>query len=113
MQTGSVYVKSGGKLDALLENYYSFVHCVFLSFFFTFLSLLVLGEPETIDWYSPQGEKITSNQRVVVQREGIRSWLTIYNANIDDAGIYRCQAIDSKGHTQESTVVLEIYREYL
>ncbi|PIO38687.1 hypothetical protein AB205_0084280, partial [Aquarana catesbeiana] len=71
----------------------------------------VLGEPETIDWYSPQGEKITSNQRVVVQREGIRSWLTIYNANIDDAGIYRCQAIDSKGHTQESTVVLEIYQK--
>lgn len=76
-----------------------------------YFTCTVLGEPETIDWYSPQGEKITSNQRVVVQREGIRSWLTIYNANIDDAGIYRCQAIDSKGHTQESTVVLEIYQK--
>ncbi|XP_040279150.1 neural cell adhesion molecule 2 isoform X2 [Bufo bufo] len=41
----------------------------------------------------------------------MRSWLTIYNANIDDAGIYRCQATDSKGHTQESTVVLEIYQK--
>lgn len=76
-----------------------------------YFTCTVLGEPETIDWYSPQGEKITSNQRVVVQREGIRSWLTIYNANIDDAGIYRCQATDSKGHTQESTVVLEIYQK--
>ncbi|XP_077336171.1 neural cell adhesion molecule 2 isoform X3 [Lithobates pipiens] len=76
-----------------------------------YFTCTVLGEPEIIDWYSPQGEKITSNQRVVVQREGIRSWLTIYNANIDDAGIYRCQAIDSKGHTQESTVVLEIYQK--
>ncbi|XP_072288271.1 neural cell adhesion molecule 2 isoform X1 [Pyxicephalus adspersus] len=76
-----------------------------------YFTCTVLGEPETIDWYSPQGEKITSNQRVVVQREGIRSWLTIYNANIDDAGIYRCQAIDSKGHIQESTVVLEIYQK--
>ncbi|XP_044143507.1 neural cell adhesion molecule 2 isoform X2 [Bufo gargarizans] len=76
-----------------------------------YFTCTVLGEAETIDWYSPQGERITSNQRIVAQREGMRSWLTIYNANIDDAGIYRCQATDSKGHTQESTVVLEIYQK--
>ncbi|XP_063812437.1 neural cell adhesion molecule 2 isoform X2 [Pseudophryne corroboree] len=76
-----------------------------------YFTCTVVGEPETIDWYNPQGEKIMSNQRVVVQRESIRSWLTIYNAKIDDAGIYRCQASDSKGHTQESTVVLEIYQK--
>ncbi|KAM9319459.1 neural cell adhesion molecule 2 [Gastrophryne carolinensis] len=76
-----------------------------------YFTCTVLGEPETIDWYNPQGEKVISNQRVVVQREGIRSWLTIYKANIDDAGIYRCQATDSKGHTQEATVVLEIYQK--
>ena len=46
-----------------------------------------------------------------MQKEGIRSRLTIYNANIDDAGIYRCQATDAKGQTQEATVVLEIYRK--
>ncbi|XP_073440600.1 neural cell adhesion molecule 2 isoform X1 [Dendrobates tinctorius] len=76
-----------------------------------YFTCTVLGEAETIDWYNPQGEKIISNQRVVAQREGMRSWLTIYNANIDDAGIYRCQATDSRGHTQESTVVLEIYQK--
>ncbi|KAG8590839.1 hypothetical protein GDO81_006933 [Engystomops pustulosus] len=76
-----------------------------------YFTCTVLGEAETIDWYNPQGEKIISNQRVVAHREGMRSWLTIYNANIDDAGIYRCQATDSKGHTQESTVVVEIYQK--
>ena len=70
-----------------------------------------IGEPESIDWYNPQGEKIISTQRVSVQKEGIRSRLTIYNANIEDAGIYRCQATDAKGQTQEATVVLEIYRK--
>ncbi|XP_008587196.1 PREDICTED: neural cell adhesion molecule 2-like, partial [Galeopterus variegatus] len=69
-----------------------------------------IGEPESIDWFNPQGEKIISTQRVMVQKEGVRSRLTIYNANIEDAGIYRCQATDAKGQTQEATVVLEIYR---
>ncbi|KAM8975899.1 neural cell adhesion molecule 2 isoform 1-T1 [Pelodytes ibericus] len=76
-----------------------------------YFTCTVIGDPDTIDWFNPQGEKITSSQRVVVQREGIRSWLTIYNANIDDAGIYRCQATDSLGHIQEATVVLEIYQK--
>ncbi|MEE6468147.1 hypothetical protein FKM82_008177 [Ascaphus truei] len=76
-----------------------------------YFTCTVIGEPETIDWFNPQGDKIISSQRVVVQKEGIRSWLTIYNANVDDAGIYRCQATDDKGHTQEATVVLEIYQK--
>lgn len=72
---------------------------------------VAIGEPESIEWYNPQGEKIVSSQRVVVQKEGVRSRLTIYNANIEDAGIYRCQATDTKGQTEEATVVLEIYRK--
>ncbi|XP_020645270.1 neural cell adhesion molecule 2 isoform X1 [Pogona vitticeps] len=76
-----------------------------------FFTCTVIGEPESIDWYNPQGEKIISNQRVVVQKEGVRSRLTIYNANVEDAGIYRCQATDSRGLTQEATVVLEIYQK--
>ncbi|XP_061483879.1 neural cell adhesion molecule 2 isoform X2 [Rhineura floridana] len=76
-----------------------------------FFTCTVIGEPESIDWYNPQGEKIVSNQRVVVQKEGVRSRLTIYNANVEDAGIYRCQATDSRGQTQEATVVLEIYQK--
>lgn len=78
---------------------------------FLLLDSAAIGEPESIDWYNPQGEKIISTQRVVVQKEGVRSRLTIYNANIEDAGIYRCQATDAKGQTQEATVVLEIYRK--
>ncbi|NXP36803.1 NCAM2 protein, partial [Leiothrix lutea] len=76
-----------------------------------FFTCTAIGEPESIDWYNPQGEKIVSGQRVVVQKEGIRSRLTIYNANVEDAGIYRCQATDAKGQTQEATVVLEIYQK--
>lgn len=82
----------------------------FRPFLFSWL-FAAIGEPESIDWYNPQGEKIISTQRVVVQKEGVRSRLTIYNANIEDAGIYRCQATDAKGQTQEATVVLEIYRK--
>lgn len=78
---------------------------------FLFHGFAAIGEPESIDWYNPQGEKIISTQRVVVQKEVGRSRLTIYNANIEDAGIYRCQATDAKGQTQEATVVLEIYRK--
>lgn len=80
--------------------------------FFLFIYFAAIGEPDNIDWYNPQGEKIVSSQRVVVQKEGVRSRLIIYNADIEDAGIYRCQATDAKGQTQEATVVLEIYRKY-
>uniref|UniRef100_A0A8B9BKL5 Neural cell adhesion molecule 2 n=1 Tax=Anser brachyrhynchus TaxID=132585 RepID=A0A8B9BKL5_9AVES len=76
-----------------------------------FFTCTAIGEPDTVDWYNPQGEKIVSSQRVVVQKEGVRSRLTIYNADIEDAGIYRCQATDAKGQTQEATVVLEIYQK--
>ncbi|XP_043927956.1 neural cell adhesion molecule 2 [Protopterus annectens] len=76
-----------------------------------FFTCTVIGEPDKIEWYNPQGEKIISSQRVVVQKEGIRSRLTIYNANVEDSGIYRCQATNSKGESQEATVVLEIYEK--
>lgn len=81
-----------------------------ITYFFNYFA--AIGEPDNIDWYNPQGEKIVSSQRVVVQKEGVRSRLIIYNADIEDAGIYRCQATDAKGQTQEATVVLEIYRKY-
>uniref|UniRef100_A0AAR2LQD1 Neural cell adhesion molecule 2 n=1 Tax=Pygocentrus nattereri TaxID=42514 RepID=A0AAR2LQD1_PYGNA len=67
--------------------------------------------PISLNWFNPQGERIISNQRVVLHTEGVRSRLTIYNAIIEDAGIYRCQAVDAKGQTQEATVVLEIYQK--
>ncbi|XP_048054155.1 neural cell adhesion molecule 2 isoform X1 [Megalobrama amblycephala] len=76
-----------------------------------FFTCTAIGELLSINWFSPQGERIISNQRVIVQTEGARSRLTIYNAIIEDAGIYRCQAVDAKGQTQEATVVLEIYQK--
>uniref|UniRef100_A0A3B5Q535 Neural cell adhesion molecule 2 n=2 Tax=Xiphophorus maculatus TaxID=8083 RepID=A0A3B5Q535_XIPMA len=45
-----------------------------------------------------------------LQAEASRSRLIIYNAIIEDAGIYRCQATDASGHTEEASVVLEIYQ---
>ncbi|XP_052401787.1 neural cell adhesion molecule 2-like [Carassius gibelio] len=76
-----------------------------------FFTCTAIGDPVSINWFSPQGERIISNQRVVVHTEGVRSRLTIYNAIIEDAGIYRCQAVDAKGQSQEATVVLEIYQK--
>ncbi|XP_066516169.1 neural cell adhesion molecule 2-like isoform X2 [Hoplias malabaricus] len=76
-----------------------------------FFTCTVIGEPVNINWFNPQGERIISNQRVVLHTEGVRSRLTIYNAIIEDAGIYRCQAVDARGQTQEATVVLEIYQK--
>ncbi|KAL7845902.1 hypothetical protein AOLI_G00240940 [Acnodon oligacanthus] len=76
-----------------------------------FFTCTVIGEPISLNWFNPQGERIISNQRVVLHTEGVRSRLTIYNAIIEDAGIYRCQAVDAKGQSQEATVVLEIYQK--
>ncbi|KAK1802792.1 hypothetical protein P4O66_021328, partial [Electrophorus voltai] len=79
--------------------------------FFLYCPSPVIGDAVNMNWYSPQGERIISNQRLVIHTEGVRSRLTIYNAIIEDAGIYRCQVSDSKGQTQEATVVLEIYQK--
>lgn len=76
-----------------------------------FFTCTVIGEPVSLTWYNPQGEAILSNHRVIVHTEGGRSRLTVYNAIVEDAGIYRCQAKDAKGQTQEATVVLEIYQK--
>uniref|UniRef100_A0A8B9LUH0 Neural cell adhesion molecule 2 n=1 Tax=Astyanax mexicanus TaxID=7994 RepID=A0A8B9LUH0_ASTMX len=65
----------------------------------------------SLDWYNPQGERMVPSPRVALHNEGVRSRLTLYNANVEDAGIYRCQATDAQGQTQEATVVLEIYQK--
>ncbi|XP_051870669.1 neural cell adhesion molecule 2-like isoform X1 [Pristis pectinata] len=76
-----------------------------------FFTCTAIGEPVSIEWYSPDGEKVISNERVVVQTEGVRSRLTIYNANEEDAGIYQCQVTDASGNSQEATVLVEIYKK--
>ncbi|XP_026769062.3 neural cell adhesion molecule 2 isoform X1 [Pangasianodon hypophthalmus] len=76
-----------------------------------FFTCTVIGEPISLEWYNPQGERMVPSPRVALHNEGVRSRLTLYNANIEDAGIYRCQATDSQGQTREATVVLEIYQK--
>lgn len=81
--------------------------------FFLFLCLLpAIGEPVRLEWFNPLGERIVSSKRMNLQAEASRSRLIIYNAIIEDAGIYRCQATDASGHTEEASVVLEIYRKF-
>lgn len=82
-----------------------------LSLSLTLTLLLAIGEPVRLEWYNPQGERIVASKRMALHMETSRSRLIIYNAIIEDAGIYRCQATDASGHTEEASVVLEIYRK--
>ncbi|XP_060923209.1 neural cell adhesion molecule 2-like, partial [Limanda limanda] len=75
-----------------------------------FFICTAIGEPVRLDWYNPQGERIVQSKRMALHSETSRSRLIIYNAIIEDAGIYRCQATDASGHTEEASVVLEIYQ---
>uniref|UniRef100_A0AAV2L848 Ig-like domain-containing protein n=1 Tax=Knipowitschia caucasica TaxID=637954 RepID=A0AAV2L848_KNICA len=68
-----------------------------------------IGEPVRLEWFSPEGDRIVASRRMALHTESSRSRLIIYNAIIEDAGIYRCQATDASGHTVEASVVLEIY----
>ncbi|XP_061571750.1 neural cell adhesion molecule 2-like isoform X2 [Cololabis saira] len=75
-----------------------------------FFICTAIGEPVRLEWYNPQGERIVPSKRMSLHTETSRSRLIIYNAIIEDAGIYRCQATDASGHTAEASVVLEIYQ---
>ncbi|KAM3585496.1 uncharacterized protein V6R79_019070 [Siganus canaliculatus] len=75
-----------------------------------FFICTAIGEPVRLEWYNPQGERIVPSRRMALHTETSRSRLIIYNAIIEDAGIYRCQATDASGHTEEASVVLEIYQ---
>ncbi|XP_047211020.1 neural cell adhesion molecule 2-like isoform X2 [Girardinichthys multiradiatus] len=76
-----------------------------------FFTCTAIGEPVRLEWFNPLGERIVSSKRMTLQTESFRSRLIIYNAIIEDAGIYRCQATDASGHTEEASVVLEIYQK--
>ncbi|KAM9327448.1 LOW QUALITY PROTEIN: neural cell adhesion molecule 2 [Pholidichthys leucotaenia] len=75
-----------------------------------FFICTAIGEPVKLEWYNPQGERIVPSKRMALHTETSRSRLIIYNAIVEDAGIYRCQATDARGHTEEASVVLEIYQ---
>lgn len=78
-------------------------------------SSLVAGEAKDkdISWFSPNGEKLSPNQQriSVVWNDDDSSTLTIYNANIDDAGIYKCVVTGEDGTQSEATVNVKIFRK--
>ncbi|TRY92788.1 hypothetical protein DNTS_024859 [Danionella cerebrum] len=76
-----------------------------------FFTCTAIGDAVSLNWFSPQGDLLVSNQRVVVHTEGTRSRLTIYSAVIEDAGVYRCQAEDTRKQSQEASLLLQIYQK--
>ncbi|XP_051912878.1 neural cell adhesion molecule 2-like isoform X5 [Hippocampus zosterae] len=76
-----------------------------------FFICTAIGEPVRLEWYNPQGERIVASKRMALHTETSRSRLIIYNAIVEDAGIYRCQATEANGRTAEASVVLEIYQK--
>lgn len=77
------------------------------------LLFLVTGDAKSKDifWFAPNGEKLTTNQQhISVVRTDDSSTLTIYNVNIDDAGIYKCVASSEEGEV-EATLNVQIFRK--
>ncbi|NWQ58990.1 NCAM1 protein, partial [Neopipo cinnamomea] len=77
----------------------------------------VAGEAKSkdISWFSPNGEKLTPNQQriSVVRNDDFSSTLTIYNANIDDAGIYKCVVSSADEGDSEATVNVKIFQKLM
>ncbi|XP_069751034.1 neural cell adhesion molecule 1a isoform X7 [Narcine bancroftii] len=78
-----------------------------------FFLCTVTGDASSISWYLPNGDKIDpSQQRIAVATVSeISSSLTLYSANVDDAGIYRCVATSKDGNESEATVNVKIYQK--
>ncbi|XP_064207104.1 neural cell adhesion molecule 1a isoform X9 [Anguilla rostrata] len=72
----------------------------------------VVGEATDIDWFFPSGEKILPNQQevIVTRNDEASSTLTIYNANVDKAGTYKCVAKSGDKESQ-ATVNVKIYQK--
>ncbi|XP_049322772.1 neural cell adhesion molecule 1b isoform X2 [Astyanax mexicanus] len=72
----------------------------------------VVGGVKGIDWFSPTGEKIEPNRQdiTVIRNDETSSTLTIYNANVDSAGTYKCVAT-SGDQQAEATVNVKIYQK--
>ncbi|TRZ15913.1 hypothetical protein HGM15179_011261 [Zosterops borbonicus] len=77
----------------------------------------VAGEAKfkDISWFSPNGERLTPNQQriSVVRNDDFSSTLTIYNANIDDAGIYKCVVSSPEDGDSEATVNVKIFQKLM
>ena len=74
----------------------------------------MVGDVKDIDWYAPSGEKILPNRQdiFVSRNDETTSTLTIYHANVDSAGIYKCVAKNADKEAQ-ATVQVKIFRKLL
>ncbi|KAL6098445.1 ncam1 [Pungitius sinensis] len=72
----------------------------------------VVGDAKDIDWFAPSGEKILPNRPdVIVSRtDEATATLTIYHANVDSAGIYKCVARSGDKEAQ-ATVQVKIFQK--
>ncbi|XP_060643045.2 neural cell adhesion molecule 1 isoform X22 [Anolis sagrei] len=69
------------------------------------------AKSKDISWFAPNGEKLTTNQQhISVVRSDDSSTLTIYNVNIDDAGIYKCVVSSEEGDV-EATLNVKIFQK--
>ncbi|KAF7647623.1 hypothetical protein LDENG_00169300, partial [Lucifuga dentata] len=71
-----------------------------------------VGDAKDIDWFAPSGEKILPNRPdiSVSRSDDSTSALTIYHANVDNAGIYKCVAKNGDKEA-ESTVHVTIFQK--
>ncbi len=69
--------------------------------------LSVVGDAKEIDWFAPNGEKLQPGRPdiSVSKNDESSSTLTIYNANIDHAGMYKCVAKNGDKESQGTVIV--------
>ncbi|KAM4547320.1 neural cell adhesion molecule 1a isoform 5-T5 [Fundulus diaphanus] len=72
----------------------------------------VVGDAKEIDWFAPSGEKIlpTRPNISVSRTDESTSTLTLYHANVDNAGIYKCVAKNG-GKEAQATVQVKIFQK--
>uniref|UniRef100_A0A8C1D922 Neural cell adhesion molecule 1a n=1 Tax=Cyprinus carpio carpio TaxID=630221 RepID=A0A8C1D922_CYPCA len=72
----------------------------------------VVGDAKEIDWFAPNGEKLLPGRPdiSVSKNDEFSSTLTIYNANIDHAGMYKCVAKSGDKESQ-GTVIVKIFQK--
>ncbi|TRZ04345.1 hypothetical protein DNTS_029115 [Danionella cerebrum] len=78
---------------------------------FGVFGLSVVGNAKEIDWFSPSGEKLLPGRPdISISKSEDSSTLTIYNANIDHSGMYKCVAKSGDKESQ-GTIIVKIYQK--
>nr|XP_017208235.1 neural cell adhesion molecule 1 isoform X14 [Danio rerio] len=72
----------------------------------------VVGDAKEIDWFAPNGEKLLPGRPdiSISKTDESSSTLTIYNANVDHAGMYKCVAKSGEKESQ-GTIIVKIFQK--